>query len=430
MHIVADGLIYRLSDKEGIKEIMKGGSSMRQCLDVFVSDEDRQIIETVRNFVNKEIIPVREDIEKDKDHKVIRNILHGLTKLGLIKAGLPEKYSEMPRLSPVTTFLISEEVARGDTGIAVAQAATRWALSPMMLGQNEVLMDKFLPLFCEDEPHLACFAMTEPSSGCDIENLSVLHGKTIQTKAILEGDEWIIRGSKRFASNSGLSDLYCITCQSDPAAGEKGVALIYVPAATQGLSFGAFEDKAGLYADRNCDIYLDDVRVPREYRAGRAGEDAKIIRRNITAGRVGSAAMVTGSAQAIFEEVLGYTGERVVAGKPIRNHSMCKAMLADMAIGIETARAYYLQVAYMLAHPDRYGEASSSKMLSRASIAKVYATDVAVSIANKAMELMGSYGYMKNYHVEKYWRDSKIIQLWLGGAQLGRLDIAQGYYDS
>ncbi|HDG97448.1 MAG: hypothetical protein DRG71_00060 [Deltaproteobacteria bacterium] len=402
---------------------------MKECLDVFITDEDRLIVDSVRSFVNKEIIPLREDLEKDKDHKLTWNILQGLTKLGLIRAGLPEKYSKMERLSAVKIFLISEEVARGDVGIAVAQAATRWGLSPMMLGKNEVLMNKFLPVFCEDEPHLACFAMTEESSGCDIENLSMLHGKTIRTRAVLEGDEWIIRGSKRFASNSGVSDLYCIVCQIDPSEGEEGIALIYVPASSEGLSFGAFEEKAGLHADRNCDIYLDGVRVPREYRAGGPGEDARILRRNITAGRVGSAAMVVGSARAVFEEVVEYTGERVVAGKPIRNHSMSAVMLADMAIGIETAKAYYLQVAYMLDHPDRYGEASSPAMLSRASIAKVYATDMTVSVANKAMELMGSYGYMKNYHVEKYWRDSKVIQLWLGGAQLGRLDIAQGYYE-
>jgi alkylation response protein AidB-like acyl-CoA dehydrogenase len=398
-------------------------------LDVFITDEDRLILESVRNFVNKEIIPIREEIEKDKEHKLIRRVLQGLTKLGLIKAGIPEKYSTMKRFSSVMIFLISEEVARGDVGIAVAQAATRWALSPMMRGKNEVLMDKFLPLFCEDEPHLACFAITEESSGCDIENLSMLQGKTIQTKAILEGDEWVIRGSKRFASNSGVSDLYCIVCQIDPSEGERGIALIYVPTGSEGLSFGAFENKAGLYADRNCDIYLDNVRVPQGYRVSGPGEDGKILKRNITAGRVGSAAMVMGSARAIFDEILHYTGERVVAGKSIRNHSMGAAILADMAIGIETSKAYYLQVAYMLDHPDHYGEASSSTMLSRASIAKVYATDTTVSIANKAMELMGSYGYMKNYHVEKYWRDSKEIQLWIGGAQLGRLDIAQGYYD-
>ncbi|MBC8461160.1 MAG: acyl-CoA dehydrogenase family protein [Deltaproteobacteria bacterium] len=408
---------------------MKGGFEVREFLDIFITDEDRPIIESVKNFVNKEIIPIREDIEKDKNHGLVQNILQGLTKLGLIKTGFPEKYSKMERLSAVKIFLISEEVARGDVGIAVAQAATRWALSPMILGKNEVLIDKFIPFFCEEEPHLACFAMTEQNSGCDIENLSMLQGKTIQTKAVLEGDEWVIRGSKRFASNSGVSDLYCIVCQTDPSEGEKGIALIYVPAGSEGLSFGAFEDKAGLFADRNCDIYLDDVRVPREYRASDPGEDAKILKRNITAGRVGSAAMVVGSARGIFDEVLKYTGERVVAGKPIRNHSMSAAMLADMAIGIETAKAYYLQVTYMLEHPERFGEASSSTMLSRASIAKVYAADTAVSIANKAIELMGAYGYMKNYHVEKYWRDSKVIQLWLGGAQLGRLDIAQGYYN-
>jgi hypothetical protein len=138
--------------------------------------------------------------------------------------------------------------------------------------------------------------------------------------------------------------------------------------------------------------------------------------------------MVLGSVRGIFEKVLDYTGQRAAGGKLIREHSLCAAMLADMAVGMETAKAYYLQVAYMLANPQIYGEATSNVMLSRASIAKVYATDVAVKVANTAMELMGSYGYMKNYDVEKYWRDSKVIQIWLGGAQLGRLDIARGYY--
>jgi len=399
------------------------------CLDLFIEEDDKLIIETVRNFVNREIMPVRGKIENDKEHKLISKILLGLTKLGLIKAIFPEDYSGMKPLSGITIFLISEEVARGDVGIAVAQAATRWSLSPMIIGRNKVLLEKFAPLFCGNESRLSCFAITEPDSGCDIENISTFHGKTIRTRATPDGDEWVITGTKRFASNSGVADLYCVVCQTDPSQGEEGIALIYVPTGLKGLSFGSFEDKAGMYADRNCDVYFDSVRVPREYRVMGPGEDSKILRRNITGGRVGSAAMVLGSVRGIFEKVLDYTGERVVGDKSIREHSLCAAMLADMAIGMETAKAYYLQVAYMLSSPQIYGEASSNSMLSRASIAKVYATDVAVKVANTAMELMGSYGYMKNYDVEKYWRDSKVIQLWLGGAQLGRLDIARGYYN-
>jgi alkylation response protein AidB-like acyl-CoA dehydrogenase len=139
--------------------------------------------------------------------------------------------------------------------------------------------------------------------------------------------------------------------------------------------------------------------------------------------------MAVGSAQGAFETVLEYTKSRVVAGKPIREHSICAGMLADMAIGIETARAYYLTAARMFDHPETYGPQESFEHLSRGSIAKVYGAEVAIMVTNKAMELMGSYGYTREYNVEKYWRDCKEIQLWEGGAQLGRFDVVRGYYD-
>jgi alkylation response protein AidB-like acyl-CoA dehydrogenase len=127
--------------------------------------------------------------------------------------------------------------------------------------------------------------------------------------------------------------------------------------------------------------------------------------------------------------VLKYTGERIVADKPIRDHSIAAGMLADMAIGIDTARNAYLMAAYMVDHPETYGPPVSDFILSKASIAKVHAAEVAVMVTNKAMELMGSYGYVRDYNVEKYWRDCKIVQLWEGGAQLGRFDVCRGYYD-
>jgi alkylation response protein AidB-like acyl-CoA dehydrogenase len=249
------------------------------------------------------------------------------------------------------------------------------------------------------------------------------------TRAVLDGDEWVINGTKRFPSNAGVADIYCVVCQTDPDLGEEGIALIYVPSPWEGLSFGKFENKAGMQADRNCDMYFDNVRVPRRYRAAGPGIDARLMKRNLTLGRVASAAMAVGNSQGAFECVLEYTGSRVVEGRPIRQHSMCAGMLADMAVGIETARAYYLQTAYMLDRPEVYGDPASDAMLSRASLAKVYASDVAIMVTNRAMELMGSYGYMREFDVEKYWRDCKEIQLWLGGAQLARLDVARGYYE-
>ncbi len=152
-------------------------------------------------------------------------------------------------------------------------------------------------MFGSGELRLGCFAMTEPASGCDIENLARLHGRPIQTKAVLDGDEWVINGAKRFPSNAGVADIYCVVCQTDPNLGEEGIALIYVPSPREGLSFGKFESKAGMQADRNCDIYFDNVRVPRQYRAAGPGDDARLMKRNLTVGRVASAAMAVGNAR-------------------------------------------------------------------------------------------------------------------------------------
>jgi alkylation response protein AidB-like acyl-CoA dehydrogenase len=403
-------------------------------LDIFLTDQDRMVVDVIRSFVEREIMPARQQIDDDRDHVIVRRILQGLFNLGLMRASLPQEYGGMAAAGAgagngVATCLALEELSRGDSGIAVAAGVTAWALTPAIVGGNEAVLKLVGELFSGSELRLGCFAMTEPAAGCDIENLAAMQGRAIQTRAILDGDEWVINGAKRFPSNAGVADIYCVVCQTDPDLGEEGIALIYVPSPWEGLSFGKFENKAGMQADRNADIYFDNVRVPRGYRAAGPGTDARLMKRNLTGGRLASAAMAVGNAQAAFECVLDYTGSRIVQGRPIRQHSMCTGMLADMAVGIETARAHYLQTAYMLDRPDVYGEPDSDAMLSRASLAKVYACDMAIMVTNKAMELMGSYGYMREFDVEKYWRDCKEIQLWLGGAQLARLDVARGYYE-
>jgi alkylation response protein AidB-like acyl-CoA dehydrogenase len=239
---------------------------------------------------------------------------------------------------------------------------------------------------------------------------------------------WVINGAKRFPSNAGISALYCVVCQTDADKGEEGIALIYVPGNADGLSFGKFEVKAGLQSDRNCDIFFDDVRVPLSYRASGPGQDAVFLKKNVSVGRVVSAAAAVGCARGALEECLRYTSEREVGGKPIRDHSIAAGILADAITGIESARAYYLQVSYMMSHPSEFGEIHSPAMLSHASAAKNYACHMANTTIGRLMELMGSYGYIRDYHVEKYWRDVKEIQLWLGGHQLAQFDVVRRYY--
>ncbi len=407
--------------------------SETKYLDVFLAEEDHMAKEMFRNFVEKEIMPVRQQVDDDKEHKIVKKILQGLTDLGVQKAAFPKEYGGGDSRSLISAAIMHEEIARGDSGIATSATVTTWAFLPAIMAGNKAVLDHFAPMYCGPELKMGCFAITEPGGshgggGCDIENPS-LHGHKIKTIARLEGNLWVINGQKAWASNAGVADAYCVVCTTDPDLGDEGVALIYVPTDCEGLSFGKFENKAGMEGDRNCTIYLDNVRVPKEFRAAGPGVDAELFHGNVIAARILTGALAVGNAQAAFETVLNYTGERIVADKPIRQHSICAGMLADMAIGIETARNYYLAAAYMFDHPETYGPPVSKFMLSKASIAKVYAADVAVMVTNRAMELMGSYGYVREYNVEKYWRDCKIIQLWEGGAQLGRFDVCRGYYD-
>lgn len=397
--------------------------------ELFVKEEDQMILSTARKFVDTEIMPVRQKIDDDKEHTIVTEILRKMVGIGFFRAIIPPEYGGDGMPSPFSRLLLRTEFARGDMGINLSWAVTEWALRPAILSENKVVMKEFAPWFTGQDLHLACFSITEPHSGCDVENVERFHGRSIKVRARLDGDEWVINGQKCMASNSGVADLYCVLCQTDPNQGEDGIVLIYVPGDAKGLSFGKFENKAGVAGDRNCDVFFEDVRVPKEYCAAGPGKDKKLLRINIAAGRFASAANALGNAQAVFEQLLRYTGERIVGGRPIRGHSIAAGMIADMAIGIETAKAYLLQAAYMGTKPEIYGAADSRQALARASATKVHATDVAVMVANKAMELMGSYGYFRDYDIEKYWRDNKVIQLWLGGAQLARFDVVRGYYD-
>jgi len=395
-----------------------------------ITPVDLEIARVMRKFVDKEIMPIRTEIDDDNEHLLINRIFRKLATLGFDGGvSLADSYGRRDKpISYVTSAVITEELSRGDVGIGIVSAINGWALMPAYVAKNDRVMRLYQEMLNNGNPSFACFAMTEPQSGCDIENIAFLHGKTIRSTATRDGDSWIINGTKVFASNAGIASIYCITCQTDILKGEEGIALIYVPAGSEGLSLGQWEKKAGLQADRNATIFLDNVRVPLDYRAAQDGRDAELLINNLAIGRVSSAAAAIGCARGAFEEVLRYSGERVVAGKAIRDHSIAAAILAEMATGIETARCYCHQVAYMLSNSQEYGSDYSNQILSRASICKNYAAEIAISVTNRAMELMGSYGYIRDYKVEKYWRDVKEIQLWLGGPQLGKLDIVRGYY--
>jgi butyryl-CoA dehydrogenase len=401
------------------------------CLEEFMTEEEKMLRDATRGFVDGVIMPIRQQVDADeREHKIIEPVMKQIcVDLGFQRSVFPEKYGGLGITSQQSFYWATEELARGDSGMAVAATCISWPLVPILFEPytREDLLEEFAKIFCKDELRFGCFAMTEPQGGCDIENVDVMKGRTIKTTATLEGDEWVINGEKQWPTNSGIASLYLTVCTTNPDLGEEGIALIYVPAPIKGLDFGDFEVKAGMAADRNCSIYFDNVRVPKRYRVAGPGDDAKLLRQMIVAGNIGSAAISIGSAQNTFEIVTKYATDRVAGGKPIKEHSITAKMLADMAIGIETARTYALNVAHMIGHPEIYGSRWSSEMVAKSRIAKVYAADVAVEVTNKAMEMMGSNGYSRPYDVEKHWRDVKMIQQWLAGSIVGRLDIARYY---
>ena len=395
------------------------------CVEELVTEEYKMTRALARQIAENEIFPVRQKVDDDRDHT---RVIEPLFKRILLELGLQRILVAETAPSLVNYCGFHEEIARADSGIAVALGCTGWCVTPLQSEpyRRPDLLKELTAVFQEDKAHFGCFAMTEPEGGCDIENPR-MKGRTIRTRARLDGDEWVINGAKQWPSNSGIASLYLTVCTTDPDLGDEGIALIYVPYPIDGMSFSKFEHKAGMQADRNCTIYYDDVRVPKRYRAAGPGDDALLLHQNLVVGCIGSAAISVGTAQNIMEIVTEYATKRVVAGKPIKEHSVNACALADMAIGIETARTYTLNVAYMLDRPETYGPRWSPEMLARARIAKVYAADVSVMVANKAMEMMASFGYTRDADVEKHWRDNKMIQLWLGGAQLGRLDIARHF---
>jgi len=395
-----------------------------------VSDGARMLAAVARDFVDREIMPIRREIERDTrgDFTLIAELQSKMMALGVQKANIPQEYGGIGVMPLVGACVQLEEWARGDVGFICAVGGCAWSFLPATLAGNTAILEEFAPKACGDQVYIGCFAMTEPGGGCNIENLD-MHGRGIATTATLDGDEWVINGVKMWCTNSGIADNYTVVCTTNPELGDEGIALIHVPSPIEGLTFGRFEDKAGFRASRECEFYFDNVRVPRAWRVSGPGRDAELFHNNLVYARIFSAPYSLGPAQGAFEEVLAFTKDRLAAGKPIRQHSVCANMLADMAIGIQVGRDTYVTAAYMYDHPEIYGPAWSRSMLSRGSIAKMYCCDVAVMVTNKAMELMGSYGYVTDHNVEKYWRDVKIIQLWEGGAQLGRLDVVRGYYD-
>jgi len=396
-------------------------------LEHLLSKEELQIREAMREFTQKEIMPIAKELEAD--YSRVEEVHQKLVDLGVQSDGYPEEYGGGGHGSMTGLGIICEELAKGDPGIALSAGINAGIiLQPAIEMKNKAVMERFIPAFCSGKVAYACLSMTDEAGGADTEN-PLLHGGGIKTTAKLEGDEYVINGSKAWPTHGGIAECYLTVCTTDPAAGDEGIALIYVPKDTPGLTFGEPEKKMLFKTSINSAVYYDNVRVPKEYRLAGPGMDAHVFGFATAGAGWHSTSMALGIAERAFDIVLDYTGNRMGGNKPVRQHSMVAGILADMAIGIDMMKASFYNLSYMMDHLDVYGPPFSPQLISKASGTRVFASDMVIDIVNKGAELLGSMAISEDFPYEKLLRDAKITQLWLGGQQICRYRVARGYYD-
>ena len=380
-----------------------------------LSEEQLAIQKLARQFTEKEIKPVAIKFEKDEEGELAEGIFKKLAEVGILGLPIPKEYGGSDA-SNVECSIVLEELAAGCGGISTAIGASWFGQTPIMMAATTEQRQRWLPPLTKDG-NLCCMAMTEPAGGSDIENPH-MHSKTIRTIVRTDGDDYVVNGTKIWPSNSTNSCLYTVVATVKPELGDEGSCIIIIPDGTPGLSFGKPIKKMGLDADSNSEIFFDNVKLPKENLLGKVGDGAKLLQRTLIYNRAGAGAIATGIARGAFELALKYAKERITTGKPLIQHEIISAMFADMATEIDAARLLYLRAAWFNAQRGLANMAWST-------MAKVYASDIAMRVTTNAVQVMGSYGYSREVGVEKYMRDAKIMQIYIGANELIRQVIGE-----
>ncbi len=367
-----------------------------------ISEEAQDILKDVKKFCDKEI---RDKVKEfDITGEFPKELYKKAGEQGYTALEVPEKYGGMG-LSRTDIAAIVEEVAKADAGLAVGIFGTGLALKPLIISGNEELLQRACEIALDGG--LAAFAVTEPEAGSD-----AAAGKTT---ALKDGDSYILNGRKCFITNGAYSDFYCITAMTDKSKGVNGISMFYVEKGTPGLSFGNDEDKMGLRTSNTCDVILDNCKIPAKNLIGKEGEGLKIALKTLDQARAWVACMAVGIAQRAMEEAIAYTKTREQFKKPIIKNQAMLFKIADMRIGIETARAMTANALNKMDMGLDYSVDSA--------IAKCYASDVAVRVTTEAIQAFGGYGYSREYPVEKLLRDAKIFQIFEGTNEICRMVI-------
>jgi acyl-CoA dehydrogenase len=373
-------------------------------VDFTLTDEQKNLRELAHDFAEKEIRPVA--WEYDKEGTWPQEVLQKAWEVGLMNTHIPEEYGG-PGLGYLDGCLIEEELSWGCSGIQTSLGCNGLATAPIVLGGSDEIKQKYLRPLTE-ELKLASFCLTEPDAGSDVSGM--------RTTAVKQGDKYVLNGSKCFITNGGHADYFTVYAKTDKEAGHRGISA-FVVEREWGVQVDKKEDKLGQRASNTATISFNDVEVPAENLLGEENKGFKLAMMTLDRTRPGVAAMATGIARAAFEFATAYSKERVQFGVPIAMHQAIQFMIADMATEIEASRLLTWKSACMLDNGERNTLVSSH--------AKRFAADTAMKVATDAVQVYGGYGFIKDYPVEKLFRDAKIMQLYEGTSQIQRLVIAR-----
>ncbi|RAS21286.1 MULTISPECIES: acyl-CoA dehydrogenase [unclassified Pseudomonas] len=373
---------------------------------MLVNEDQQQIADAVRAFAQERLKPFAE--QWDKEHRFPKQAIEEMAELGLFGMLVPEQWGGSDT-GYVAYAMALEEIAAGDGACSTIMSVhNSVGCVPILRFGNEQQKAQFLTPLAMGSM-LGAFALTEPQAGSDASSL--------KARARLEGDHYVLTGSKQFITSGQNAGVVIVFAVTDPGAGKRGISAFIVPTDSPGYQVARVEDKLGQHASDTCQIVFDNVRVPVANRLGAEGEGYKIALANLEGGRIGIASQAVGMARAAFEVARDYANERHSFGKPLIEHQAVAFRLADMATKIAVARQMVLHAAAL--------RDAGRPALVEASMAKLFASEMAEKVCSDALQTLGGYGYLSDFPLERIYRDVRVCQIYEGTSDIQRMVIAR-----
>ena len=370
-------------------------------MDYFLTEEQQAIQEIARQIAQEKIVPVREELDETQEFPA--EIMKICGQSDLFGINIPEEYGGMG-LGTLDTTIAVEELSTACLAVSVSFAASGLGAYPILLYGSDEQKSKYLPDIASGEK-LAAFGLTEANAGSDAGG--------VRTTAVKDGNSYILNGTKQWITNGGEAETYSIIAITDKTRGARGASAFIVEKGTEGFSFGKKENKMGIRASATRELVFEDCRIPAENLISKEGMGFMVAMKTLDMSRPGIAAQGVGVCQGALDVAVNYARERVQFGQPIIGFQAVQHMLADMATRTEAARALTYAVA-------RFVDSGAKDVSKVSAMTKLYASDVAMEVTTNAVQVLGGYGYMKEYPVEKMMRDAKILQIYEGTNQIQR----------